>query len=242
MRHGVLALGVKARNTPARHHERQRSGHLDVGHECFAAISCIHTVRQRGVVVEVEANCIATVQQRPMLFVQRNRFAKHSLFMVVELAWVTFHTHPAKQCGERAQLNTVRTPSGVRSTSANMHTQHLVGHPHAHPALDALALERVDAIASPHTVHALQHTVVDSPTTRCTRFKLHMWVGCTQLINESVERHRLAMRTSSTIGRRGVNEWSVHIPFHECNAMIAQQRIELTKHMCVCRIVGQIKH
>ena len=69
-----------------------------------------------------------------------------------------------------------------------------------------------------------------------------MWVGCTQLINESVERHRLAMSTSSTIGRRCVNEWSVHVPLHKRNSMIAQQRIELTKHMCVCRIVGQIKH
>ena len=63
-----------------------------------------------------------------------------------------------------------------------------------------------------------------------------------KVVEKSVERKGLSTRSGRAVGGTGVHERSVHVPLHEGDVVISQQRVQLFVDVRKRRLVGEIQH
>ena len=108
--------------------------------------------------------------------------------------------------------------------------------------MDLLAFERVDAVAGPDPVRPFQDAQIDPPAAAGTRLDLEPRVRSTELVEEPVHRHGVAVHPRRAVrGVAGVVQVPVVIPLQVADVVGLQQSIEAAEDVVVGAGMSQIQ-
>ena len=159
----------------------------------------------------------------------------------VETGEVPLDTERVEKRGGRPVAQAVRAPRGVRNRTADVRPHQLWRHQERRPALDVLAFERVDGVAGPDPIGALEDARIHSRATRRARLDLQRGMCGTECVEETVGRKGLAVG-GRCAGVGGVGEVPVVVPLEVGDVVLVEQREQGVAEPDVGAIVLQVEH
>jgi hypothetical protein len=104
-------------------------------------------------------------------------------------------------------------------------------HQLARPPLDGLPGQGIGHVRGPDPLDPLQHAQVDPAAARGARFPFHVRVPPSQLVEQRVDRQRLAVRGRGARVRAGADDVAVAVPFDVGDRVLRQQRADPLKQV-----------